>query len=115
MKISVGSAGFLTSVQDLGRSHRQWGISIGGALDPFSMRVANALVGNADTAAGLEVTMGKVRLRFDDERVVAWCGGSFTVAVANESLPSGHPAWIGRGEELIMAAPKPGARAWLAI
>ena len=59
MKISLRSAGFLTSVQDLGRTgHRQSGISGGGALDSHAMRVANALAGNEDAAAGLEATLG---------------------------------------------------------
>src|SRR5205823_285302 len=75
----------------------------------------NALVGNEDTAAGLEATLGKVRLQFDDVRVVAWCGGPFTVSLGNETLPPGHAARIEKGEELVMKAPKPGARAWLAI
>ena len=78
MKVFVRSAGFLASVQDLGRTgHRQSGISIGGALDSHALRVANALVGNEDSAAGLEATLGTVRLRFEDQRVVAWCGGAF--------------------------------------
>ena len=70
MNVFVHSAGFLTSVQDLGRAgYRQSGISIGGALDSHAMRVANALVGNEDSAAGLEATLGNLRLRFDDQRV----------------------------------------------
>ncbi len=47
MKVIVRSAGFLTSVQDLGRTgYRRSGIAIGGALDSHALRVANALVGN---------------------------------------------------------------------
>ena len=34
---------------------------------------------------------------------------------ATENLPSGHAGLITKGEELAMAAPKAGARAWLAI
>lgn len=116
MKIFVRSAGFLTSVQDLGRTgFRQSGISIGGALDSHAMRVANAIVGNEDSAAGLEATLGNVRLRFDDQRVVAWCGGAFAVRVGGENLPAGHAGLIAKGEELVMTAPGTGSRAWLAI
>ena len=68
MNALVRSAGFLTSVQDLGRAgYRQSGISLGGALDSFALRVANSLVGNEDGAAGLEATLGTLRL-FDAER-----------------------------------------------
>ena len=116
MKIFVRSAGFLTSVQDLGRTgYRQSGISIGGALDSHALRVANALVGNADGAAGLEATLGNLRLRFDDPRVVAWCGGAFAVTIGGENLPPGHAGLVAEDDELIMTAPKAGSRAWLAI
>ena len=116
MKVFVRSAGFLTSVQDLGRTgYRQSGISIGGALDSHAMRVANALVGNEDSAAGLEATLGKLRLRFEDQRIVAWCGGEFTARIGNDSLPPGHAGLVAKDEELVMVAPKAGSRAWLAI
>jgi antagonist of KipI len=116
MKVIVRSAGFLTSVQDLGRpGHRQFGISIGGALDSHALRVANALVGNEDSAAGLEATLGRLRLCFDDSCIVAWGGGSFAVTVGDKNLPPGHAALVGKDEELIMTAPKAGSRAWLAI
>jgi antagonist of KipI len=116
MNVLVSSAGFLTSVQDLGRTgYRQSGVSIGGALDAHSMRVANALVGNKDNAAGLEATFGKLRLRFEDQRIVAWCGGAFTVRIGDEDLPPGHAGLVGKDDELLMVAPSAGSRAWLAI
>jgi antagonist of KipI len=79
------------------------------------MRVANALVGNEDTAAGLEATLGNLRLRFEDQRVVAWCGGAFTGRIGDEDLPPGHAGLVAAGEELVMTAPQAGSRAWLAI
>jgi antagonist of KipI len=116
MKVFIPSAGFLTSVQDLGRNgYRQSGISIAGALDSHAMRVANALAGNEDSAAGLEATLGSLRLRFEDQRVVAWCGGAFAVRIGDENLPPGHAGVVAKDEELVMIAPKTGARAWLAI
>jgi antagonist of KipI len=116
MNVVVLSAGFLTSVQDLGRpGYRKSGISVGGALDSHALRVANALVGNEDSAAGLEATLGKLRLRFDDHRVVAWCGGPFSARIGDENLPPGHAGVVAKGEELIMVAPNAGSRAWLAI
>ena len=59
MSVIVERAGFLTSVQDLGRAgYRQFGVSPGGALDSFGLRVANLLVSNDEGAAGLEITLG---------------------------------------------------------
>jgi antagonist of KipI len=116
MKITVRSAGFLTSVQDLGRTgFRRSGVSLSGALDAHALRVANVLVGNDENAAGLEATFGTVRLWFEDARLVAWCGGAFSVLVGDENLRAGHVGFVAKGEELTMIAPKSGGRAWLAI
>ena len=116
MNVIVAQPGFLTSVQDFGRAgFRQSGVSLGGALDTHALRVANALVGNKGNAAGLEVTLGKLQLRFEDQRLVAWCGGPFTVRIGGEDLPPGHAGRVRKDEEITMTAPSAGARAWLAI
>jgi antagonist of KipI len=116
MKLLVRRAGFLTTVQDLGRTgYRASGVPLSGALDAHALRIANLVVGNDETAAGLELTLGKVRLGFQDERVIAWGGGPFTVQLGEKEIRSGRPAFVERGEELVLTAPPNGARAWLAI
>jgi len=116
MKATVVRAGFLATVQDVGRpAYRQFGVSLGGALDTHALRVANLLVGNDETAAGIEITFGGLRLRFADDRTVAWCGGEFDVRFGSTSLPAGHSARVRRNEELVFKQPKTGCRCWLAI
>jgi antagonist of KipI len=116
MRLVVDRGGFLSSVQDLGRTgFREFGVSSGGALDSFGLRVANLLVGNAEGAAGIEVTVGGLQLRFEDERVVAWCGGEFDVQIASTLLPAGHAAHVRAGERLKFGWPQIGCRCWLAI
>lgn len=116
MNATVLRAGFLTTVQDLGRTGlRQFGVSLGGALDSHALRVANLLVGNNESAAGLEVTLGGLRLAFADERLVAWCGGEFDAQLGSTSLPAGHAAVIREGEELTIDRAKAGCRAWVAV
>jgi antagonist of KipI len=116
MSVLIQRAGFLTSVQDLGRTgFRQSGVSLGGALDPFALRVGNLLVGNGQTAAGLEITFGGLHLRFQDDRIVAWCGGQFDVRFGSIALPAGHAAHLQAGDELRFERPQIGCRAWLAI
>ena len=95
MSMTAERAGFLTSIQDLGRTgFRQFGVSSGGALDSFALRVANLLVGNDEGAAGLEITLGGLQLRFEDERIVAWCGGEFDVHIGSRVLPAGHAGLV---------------------
>src|SRR5215831_8200007 len=116
MNAVVTRAGFLTSVQDPGRtSFRQFGVSTSGALDPFALRVANLLVGNDEEAAGLEITLGGLQLRFEDEGRVAWCGGEFEVQIGSRTLPAGHVAHLQRGDELKFGRARTGCRCWLAI
>jgi antagonist of KipI len=116
LKIDITRAGFLTSVQDLGRlGFRQSGVSVGGALDSHALRVANLLVGSAESAAGLEITLGGLRLRFIDDRIVAWCGGEFDVRLGSTSVAAGHAALVRAGQELMFNQPKVGCRCWLGI
>ncbi len=116
MNAVVTRAGFLTSVQDLGRTgFRQFGVSTSGALDSFGLRVANLLVGNDEGAAGLEITLGGLQLRFEDERIVAWCGGEFDVQIGSRALPAGHVAHLQAGDELKFGLAQIGCRCWLAI
>lgn len=107
---------FLTTVQDLGRTgYRQFGVSTSGALDPFALRIANLLVGNDENAAALEIALGGLQLRFEDQRVVAWCGGEFDAQIGSRQLPAGHVASVQAGDELKFGRPQLGCRAWLAI
>jgi antagonist of KipI len=116
MNSVVTRAGFLTSVQDLGRTgFRQFGVSTSGALDSFALRVANLLVGNDAGAAGLEITLGGLQLRFEDERIVAWCGGELDVQIGSRTLPAGHVAHLQGGDELKFGRAQFGCRCWLAI
>jgi antagonist of KipI len=116
VKATAIRAGFLTSVQDLGRTgFREFGVSLGGALDPHALRVANLLAGNDESAAGLEITFGGLRLRFADDRIVVWCGGDFDARISSTSLEAGHPALVRGGEEFSIESPAIGCRAWLAV
>lgn len=116
MNTTVVRAGFLTTVQDLGRTgFREFGVSRSGALDPFALGVANLLVGNDASDAGIEVSFGGLRLRFNDQRIIAWCGGEFEVRIGPTLVPAGHAAVIKAGEELKIDRPKIGCRCWLAI
>jgi antagonist of KipI len=109
-------AGFLTSVQDLGRTgFREFGVSLGGALDSHALRVANLLAGNEESAAGFEITFGGTRLRFSDDRILVWCGGDFNARVGSYTVPAGHPVLLRAGEEFSIDSPALGCRAWLAI
>lgn len=120
--IAVQKPGVLASVQDLGRhGQRQLGICPGGALDVLALRLANRLAGNADGAAGLELTMGGCELRFETDTRIALVGGDFGARLDGTPL---WPCWsvpVAAGQTLRLAganaagAKKAGLRSWLAV
>lgn len=120
--IVIRKPGVLASVQDLGRhGHRQLGICPGGALDVLALTLANRLVGNADGAAGLELTMGGCELQFETDTRIALAGDDFQATLDGVPL---WPCWsvpVAAGQTLRLAganAPgvkKAGVRSWLAV
>jgi antagonist of KipI len=70
--------GLLTTVQDLGRpGWAAFGVPVAGALDEEALRLANRLVGNAEGAGALEITLVGPVLRVSGALDVAVVGGSF--------------------------------------
>jgi len=120
--IVIQKPGVLASVQDLGRhGHRQLGICPGGALDVLSLTLANRLVGNADGAAGLELTMGGCELRFEADTRIALTGDDFSATLDGVPL---WPCWsvsVAAGQTLKLGGAnaagrkKAGLRSWLAV
>jgi len=114
--VHVHYPGLLTTVQDLGRwGWQSFGVPVSGALDPVSHRLANALAGNAASAATLEVTLDGPELEFEDERVVAVCGAEFALAVDGVSTASERVFRVRRGTHLRIGQTSRGCRAYVAI
>jgi len=109
-------AGMMTSLQDQGRTgFRQYGISVGGALDQPAMRTANMLVGNPQQSAVLEIVLGQFKAQFTRDGWFALTG-----AGCNADL-DGKPVWTGwrlpvkKGQVLSLATPTRGMRSYLAV
>jgi len=114
--IRVLKPGLLTTVQDLGRpGFQQYGIVVGGALDPFAARVANAIVGNGENDAVLEMAQTGPDVQFDTDTVIAWCGGDFEAKIGAEPLPRDRAVRVAAGEIVSFGVAQTGLRAWLAV
>lgn len=113
--IEVVEPGFLTTVQDLGRVGQRLGISTSGAMDPFALRVANALVGNQPGAAGLEITLMGPRLTFTEGAVVAVTGADLGLSLDGREVDGWKAHMVAAGTTLDFAGRRSGARAYLAV
>jgi len=116
MSITVLKPGLLTTIQDLGRpSYQVKGIGISGALDTFSHRVANWLVGNCDNAATIEVTLLGPKLFFLCPAVIAICGADLSPCINGKPIENGRPIQILSGDTLSFSGVIHGCRSYIAV
>ena len=116
MPINVKSAGFATTIQDLGRpGYYHLGIPMGGAMDRFALRCANMLVGNDEGAAGLECVFMGPELEFTQDSVVAVTGGDLPPKLDGEILETWSAITVKTGQVLSFDYLRSGARAYIAV
>ena len=114
--LSIVRPGMFTTVQDLGRwGHQSRGVPVSGALDWFSHRLANRLLGNADTAATLEVTLLGPHVRFERDTIFAVTGADFRLTLDDTTVEMNRTIEAGRGEVLRFGERVRGARAYFAV
>lgn len=116
MKLEVLAGGLQTTVQDLGRfGYRHLGVGTAGALDGYSARVGNLLVGNPENSALLEITLQGPRLRFQQPARIAITGADIDAQAQGVAIPGWRPIDLPAGGELVLGPCRRGARAYLAI
>jgi 5-oxoprolinase (ATP-hydrolysing) subunit C len=117
--LEVLRAGVLSTVQDRGRPDLgALGIAPGGAADPWSMAVANRLLGNGPDAAVLEMTLAGPALRAERPMVVAIAGADLgaVLAAGGQPVRPGSTVLLAAGDVLDFPGPAArGARAYLAV
>lgn len=114
--ITVTKPGLHDTIQDVGRyGYQKFGVVAGGVMDSFSHRVANMLVGNEEAAASLEMTLVGPRISFEEDALIAICGGDLYPRISGLPVPMWRPVFIRKGTELRFGAAKAGARAYLAV
>ena len=119
--LEVLRPGLQLLVQDLGRpGFASMGVSAAGAADRSALTAANRLVGNAETAAGLESFGGGVLLRSRGDGVAAVTGatGTITVTAADGTVLTprlGEAFALSDGDELELGPAERGVRRYLAV
>ena len=114
--VKVIEPGLLTTVQDLGRfGWYHIGMPPSGAMDSFAFRVANLLVGNAEDAAGLEITYVGPTLEVQRETLVAVTGAEISFSINNRAAALWHAHHVAPGDRLLLGGITKGARAYLSV
>jgi urea carboxylase len=109
--VEVLDSGTQTTVQDYPGRLGYWhvGVPPSGPMDSLSFRLANRLVGNPESAAGLEITVTGPTLRFTSDTTIAFAG-------ARLNAPHCQAIQVKAGQTLELGPiTGPGARAYMAI
>lgn len=116
MTLRVLKPGLLTTIQGgPRRGFRHLGIPAAGPADPLSLALANRLLGNPLTAAGLEVTLSGVALRAEAPTAVAVAGADVDVSVNDDSVSMHRSIELRAGDELELGGARAGVRSYLAV
>lgn len=87
--LTVVRPGLFATIQDLGRfGFQELGMPVAGALDPVALRLANALVGNPQGMAGLEIALLGPVLRVDAAAVRIAAVGPLAMTLEREGEPA---------------------------
>ncbi|MCP3802689.1 biotin-dependent carboxyltransferase family protein [Allokutzneria sp. A3M-2-11 16] len=114
--ITIVNPGPQALVQDLGRPGlATLGVGRSGAADRRSLALANRLVGNPETNAGIEITFGGLVARFAEAALVAVTGAPCPVEVGTRAADMYGPIRVRAGDELKLGRPSAGLRSYLAV
>ncbi len=114
--IQVSSGGLATTVQDFPGRLGYWhvGVPPSGPMDSLAFQLGNRLLGNAEGAAGLEITAVGPTLHFDHAATVCLAGAACAALLDGDTVPLYQPIRIAAGQTLkIGRVNAPGMRSYL--
>ena len=108
--------GMYTTIQDVGRyNYQKSGMSVAGAMDQFSLRVANILVGNQDSEACLEATFLGPEIEFQGDALIAITGANLVPMINSVAVDMWCGVKVSKGDVLSFGTAKDGCRSYIAI
>jgi biotin-dependent carboxylase-like uncharacterized protein len=110
------SPGLFTTIQDEGRiAYQHWGVPVSGAMDRYSLNLANALVGNPWSEACLEMTFTGPTIRFESDAWIALTGGTGQFTVDDKVIQPYASHLIKKDQTLAIGKITNGIRTYLSV
>ncbi len=116
--IEVLAPGTQTTIQDWPGRIGYWAVGVppSGPMDHLSFRLANRLVGNAEGAPALELTLSGPTLQFNFDTVICLAGADMSARIGDRVVPFWQPVGVAAGDVLKLGSVTgAGARAYLAV
>jgi len=116
MNILVEKSGPMSTLQDLGRmGYQKYGVLVNGAMDSFSSRLANILVGNKQEEATLEMTMLGSTMQLPAGMIFALTGADLVATIEGKPVPRFRPVCVKRDCLLTCGFGKQGCRGYFSV
>ncbi len=114
--LDILATGALSTVQDLGRpGYAHLGVPLSGAADRGAQRLANRLVGNAEGAATIEVTLGGLSVTVAGDLLMVVTGAPCAVVIDGRPTGPGAAFVVRDGQTVSLGTPPSQLRSYLAV
>ncbi len=116
--IDVLDPGLETTVQDYPGRIGRWDVGVppSGPFDALSFRLGNQILGNDESAAGLELAVRGPKLRFNRETTICLTGADMGAKLDGNPIEQFQPIRISAGQTLKLGSViGPGQRAYLLV
>jgi antagonist of KipI len=116
MSLTIIKAGVLDTIQDLGRyGHQHKGINPTGAMDHFSFKLSNCLLGKEMDEACIEMHFPASVIQFNIATIICITGADFSPVINKKSIPLNQPVLVSAGSILQCTKVRSGVRCYLSI
>lgn len=115
--LEVLDGGVQTTIQDYPGRTGHWDVGVPpcGAMDPYSLRIGNQLLGNDEQSPGLELTLRGGSYRFRNEMWFCITGADMEAELNGTEISMYQPILAKKGQELIFKEAKKGMRTYFLI
>ncbi len=115
--IEVLAGGTYTTIQDYPGRVGHWAVGVppSGPMDDYAFRIANRIVGNDESAAGIECTLAGPTLKFHRDGLIALTGASAEATLDGTPVVWWAPVEVRAGQVLVIGKTRKGCRIYLAI
>lgn len=114
--IRIIKPGLFTTIQDNGRiGFQRYGMPVAGAMDDFSFRVANILVGNDQYEAVLEATFMGPTIEIGFDGFIAITGANMSPKLNGKDIKMWRSIRVLKGDELTLSGASEGVRTYIAF
>jgi antagonist of KipI len=116
MGLRILKPGVLSTIQDLGRwGYQAAGVPVSGAMDRYSMQLANMLCGNPPGLPVIETAWHGAQFLAESDLLLSCCGGGASLHVNGVAVPHDRPVFIPAYSLLTLDPTRRGFYTYLAV